>query len=348
MNWPTLAAPWQLPSAFTVTFWHTGTGGWLQPLPSTVTVVAQVLLLPFTSVTVTTTGMVWPACAQLNAFGVTAVVATAQLSENVATWPGVTVTVVPVAGDTVMAEQTATGASLSVTVKTKEQDAVLPEPSVTTNVLVVAPTGNTEPDGRPLVWTKVTPPQLSATSLSYSYNAPQAPGSVSTELSLSFRLDLPAELSPWPARLGAPPTMPQLMVGGVRSCTVMVNEQAAVLPVRSTAVKLTVEVPFARLEPLAGPEVCTTETVPQLSVAVALAKVTGPGQGRETDAGQVIAGGVTSETVTGNVQAAVLPLPSVAVKVTPVVPPGKTEPLAGPAVRTTVTLPQLSVAVALA
>jgi hypothetical protein len=59
-------------------------------------------------------------------------------------------------------------------------------------------------------------------------------------------------------------------------------------------------------------------------------------------AGQVITGGCTSLTVTVKVQVAVLPVASVAVEVTVVVPTGKNEPEAGTAA--TVTPGQLSVA----
>ena len=43
------------------------------------------------------------------------------------------------------------GASASATVTVKLQVAVLPDASVTTNVLVVVPTGNKDPEERPVV-----------------------------------------------------------------------------------------------------------------------------------------------------------------------------------------------------
>ena len=47
--------------------------------------------------------------------------------------------------------QSAFGASVSFTVTSNEQFAVFPEASVTTNVLVVVPTGKVAPEGRPAV-----------------------------------------------------------------------------------------------------------------------------------------------------------------------------------------------------
>jgi hypothetical protein len=46
----------------------------------------------------------------------------------------------------------------------KLDDAVLPAPSVATNVTVVSPTGNTDPDAGPTVRVSVTPGQLSDTA----------------------------------------------------------------------------------------------------------------------------------------------------------------------------------------
>ena len=54
-----------------------------------------------------------------------------------------------------------TGASLSTTVTVKEQTAVFPAASDTLKVLVVVPTGNAEPGGKPAVCVVVAPGQLS-------------------------------------------------------------------------------------------------------------------------------------------------------------------------------------------
>src|SRR5204862_2450910 len=60
-----------------------------------------------------------------------------------------------------LAGQTITGAWLSRTVTVKLQAAVLPAASLTTNVLVVTPSGNNEPLARPAVCTVLEPGQLS-------------------------------------------------------------------------------------------------------------------------------------------------------------------------------------------
>ena len=97
-------------------------------------------------------------------------------------------------------------------------------------------------------------------------------------------------------------------------------------------------------EPLTGPAVCVTVGVPQLSVAVAAAQLTFQQVPAAVGvltifAGQTITGGVTSVahgstticvTTTLNVQRAVLPLASVAIYFTRVVPSGKQEPFAPP------------------
>src|SRR5437764_15367447 len=59
------------------------------------------------------------------------------------------------------AGQTITGAWLSRTATVKLQAAVLPAASLTTNVLVVTPSGNNEPLARPAVCAVLEPGQLS-------------------------------------------------------------------------------------------------------------------------------------------------------------------------------------------
>ena len=81
----------------------------------------------------------------------------------------------------------------------------------------------------------------------------------------------------------------QTITGGVTSVaqgsmtifvTTTLNTQIAVLPLASVAMYLTSVVPTGKHEPFAPPKSCTTEGVPQLSVAVgavqdALAQVPG-------------------------------------------------------------------------
>jgi hypothetical protein len=72
---------------------------------------------------------------------------------------------------------------LSKTVTVKLQEAVKPAASVTTNVLVVVPTGKVAPDAKPVVWVVVAPEQLSVpTGVVYVTAASQVPGVLFTEM----------------------------------------------------------------------------------------------------------------------------------------------------------------------
>src|SRR5439155_2611179 len=110
--------------------------------------------------------------------------------------------------------------------------------------------------------------------------------------------------------------------GAVESTTVTVKLFMPVLPLPSLAVHVTVVVPNTKELPEAGLQL--TETGPaQISLALAL-KLTGawpePVHSTEMGAGTVTAGGVESTTVTVKLFMPVLPLPSLAVHVTVVVP----------------------------
>jgi hypothetical protein len=112
--------------------------------------------------------------------------------------------------------------------------------------------------------------------------------------------------------------------------TVTVKLQLVLLPEVSVAVQVTVVVPIGKVEPVAGLQ---TKTTPgQLSettgAKVALAPAGQVGSFTML-AGQVIAGGCVSLTVTVNWQLAVWPEVSVAVQVTVVVPFWNVDPEAG-------------------
>src|SRR6266446_4597684 len=121
--------------------------------------------------------------------------------------------------------------------------------------------------------------------------------------------------------------------------------QVAVLPLLSVAVQVTRLVPLGNC---AG-ALLVIVTVPQLSLAVGLPRATPVAKQvpaftlTVTSAGQVIVGTWLSRTTTRCWQVAVLPLLSVAVQVTRLVPVGN---CAG-ALLVTVTTPQLSLAVGL-
>jgi hypothetical protein len=123
----------------------------------------------------------------------------------------------------------------------------------------------------------------------------------------------------------------QVMTGGVVSTMVTSKQQVAVLPESSVAVQQTSVVPSGNVLPEAG----THETgtlASQTSVAVAVKFTCAPFvpvHSAVMSAGQVMTGGVVSETVTSNEHWAELFASSVEVHVTMVVPCGKSEPEAG-------------------
>ena len=176
-----------------------------------------------------------------------------------------------------LAGQVTEGASESVTVTVNAQAAVFPAASVATNETALDPTAKRLPEAPPAVWTTATPGQLSEPVAENDTTAPHWPASLFTAI-------LPG----------------QTTVGASTSLTVTVKEQAAVLPEPSTAVKATVVEPIPKTDPLAPPEVCTTETKPQSSVAEAPLNVTVAPQTplslpTEILVGQTIVGGVRSE-----------------------------------------------------
>jgi hypothetical protein len=140
----------------------------------------------------------------------------------------------------------------------------------------------------------------------------------------------------------------QVMAGGCVSFTVTVNWQLAVWPDVSVAVQVTVLVPFEKADPDAGLQLEVTPG--QLSLAVGekvtTAEHTFGSVGLVMFAGQLIVGFSVSFTVTVNEQvvAEVLPLASVALQVTVVVPFGNVEP--GGGLQIAVAPGQLSLAVA--
>jgi hypothetical protein len=135
----------------------------------------------------------------------------------------------------------------------------------------------------------------------------------------------------------------QVIAGGSVSVTVTVNAHRLVLPAASVATQLTVVTPFGKVEPDSG--VQTVVTPGQLSAAVTV-KVTfaaehWPGSVERTMfAGQVIASGWASLTMTVKEHRFVLPVESVAMQFTVVTPFGNVEPDGG--VQTVVTPGQLS------
>ena len=125
----------------------------------------------------------------------------------------------------------------------------------------------------------------------------------------------------------------QAIVGGVASVTVTAYVQVAVLPATSVTVQVTVVVPIGK----AAGALLVTETNEQLSAVVGVPKAT-PVAVQAVfvvvliGTGQIIVGACISFTVMVKLQEVVLLEASVTVKVLVVVPTGKVEPEAIPAV----------------
>lgn len=139
--------------------------------------------------------------------------------------------------------------------------------------------------------------------------------------------------------------------GAWLSTTVTVNVQVAMFPFTSDATKAMFVVPIGKVEPLGKPPVCAMETPGQLSLADGATQFTTAPQipvvlltkiftGHDVNTGNSL-----SVTVTVKEHMLLLPLASVAVNDTVVVPIGKTDPLGKPAVCVTTIPAQLSVAI---
>jgi hypothetical protein len=222
------------------------------------------------------------------------------------------------------------GAWLSVTITSNEHVDEFPAASVAVKVIIVIPTGNVEPDGKPDVCTIETPGQLS-----------EADGAIHDTIALHK-----------PGLLLEIISNGQLVNNGDSpSVTVTLNEHVTEFPPASRAVYTMFVVPNGNNDPLGNPAVCVIITPAQLSFAVgAIQLTTAPQEPASFDAlmfeGHVTkTGGWLSFIVTLNEHVDVFPLPSVAVNATKVTPNGNADPEGNPLVWTIETTPkQLSVA----
>jgi len=227
-----------------------------------------------------------------------------------------------------LAGHASTGGSVSLTVTVKEQLAV-PATFEAVHETVVVPTGNAYGE------VIAVEPILQVT------------GGVGLPVAIEANAKVRTH---WPGSVLVMILAGQAMVGGVfvaLALTVMVKVQVLVLPAASVAMQVTGVVPNGKVEPDGGLQLAVTPG--QLSVTIGAGKLTGkefaPTAALATIlAGQVIAGGWESLTVTVNAHSLVFPDASVATQFTVVTPFGKVEPDGG--VHTTVTPGQLSVAVA--
>src|SRR5260370_995062 len=131
----------------------------------TVTVKLQLSLLPWISLTVTSTVAVptGKVCGEVMVVApiLYTVLATPQLSVGVATKATLAEHSLASLGATMLAGQLGLGFSVSLTVTLKLQSVWLPAASVTRKVLMVVPTGKVAPLARPAVCAAVAPGQLS-------------------------------------------------------------------------------------------------------------------------------------------------------------------------------------------
>ena len=134
------------------------------------------------------------------------------------------------------------------------------------------------------------------------------------------------------------------------SIAVTVKEQDAVEPPAAVTKKVLVVVPTGNNEPLAKPEICVVTAPGQLSDPIGVTNETGAEQLLLDEFtvmldGQEMMGNWLSTTVTLKEQTAKAPFAAVTRKVLIVVPTGKNDPLASPAVRIVLAPGQLSVPV---
>jgi len=210
---------------------------------------------------------------------------------------------------------------LSFTVTLKTQLAVLPLASIAVQVMGVVPRANRVPDGG--THAVVAPGQLSLVVATKLTIASQRPASVFVTMFAGH------------TAMGSSP-----------SCTVTVKLHRLVFPLASVAVQFTAVTPLINVAPEGGAQI----TVVPLQLSVALAANVTTASQRPTAvlvaifAGQLATGGWLSFTVTLKTHDAVLPLASVAVHVTGVVPRANRVPEGGTHV--VVAPGQLSLAVA--
>src|SRR5690606_3625608 len=202
-------------SSSTVMFWQATTGA---VTSSTVTIAVQLLVLPFTSVAVRVT-LLSPTLLQSKMSMSIEMFATPHWSVLPPSTSAATIPALPNSSNCmVMFWQTATGASVSITVMVKLQVLTFPFTSVAVNSMVLTPTGNWLPLGRPAVWTTVSIPQLSMAMVMGKLTV--AKQSLASVFAVMFA--------------------GQAIVGAMLSSTVTIVVQVETFPFTSVTVKVTV------------------------------------------------------------------------------------------------------------
>jgi hypothetical protein len=197
---------------------------------------------------------------------------------------------------------------LSVTVTRNVAEAVFPEASLAEQWTVVVPTGNVESEAGEHVTARLPPTESLAVGAGHETLVPDGFAVVT-------------DLSP-----GTP-----LRTGSVVSRTMTLNEPADVLPAASLALHVTLVVPSGNVEPEAGPQVTTGEgsTESETPTVYVTTAPDGPAASATIVPGSVRLGSVESPTTTSNESLELLPLASVALQLTVVVPSANVDPDGG-------------------
>src|ERR1041385_6249098 len=198
------------------------------------------------------------------------------------------------------------GAVVSRTVTVKLHTLLLPLASVATEMTVLVPSENSDPDGG----VETTVRFVSHASLAVTVKTPGVPPG--PEHSRTRLLE-------------------QTICGRVVSRTVTVKLHTLLLPLASVATEMTVLVPSENSDPDGGVET-TVKFVSQASLAVTVKMPgvpAGPAHSKTRLLEQVMAGAVVSRTVTVKLHTLLLPLASVATETTVLVPSENREPDGG-------------------
>src|SRR5690606_9388186 len=231
-------------------------------LSSTVTTATQVLIFPFTSVTVKVT-LFGPISAQVKSVISITEVSIAQLSVLPPSTSVAIIEAFPVASNcTVIFWHKAVGSTSSITSTVKEQVAVFPEESVAVSTTVLIPTGNCLP-----------PPKLYApggnvhckfkklfpASSKYSSSNVTSP-------QFSVIINVPPDpLNTQPVSVDCTEPVQLLNCGASVSLMVTSKEQVCTGLMPSSYSKVLVVVPTGKVLPLGKPAICTGTVPPPLS-----------------------------------------------------------------------------------
>src|SRR5215204_739123 len=150
----------------------------------------------------------------------------------------------PVASTTMSSGTVMIGGVVSCTVTVNDAVAVLPASSVAAHCTTVSPIGNVEPEGGSQTIVML-PPTLSCMSILFLSNV-ALPSTTSVADTVKLTLAPSGPVASTTMSSGT------VMIGGVVSCTVTVNDAVAVLPASSVAAHCTTVSPIGNVEPEGG------------------------------------------------------------------------------------------------